>query len=133
MSPEELLYAETHEWVAVSEESGEKVATVGISAFAVEALTDLVYIELPEVGRQVGAGESFGEIESVKAVSDLYAPVGGEVVAVNEKLPDNLEVLGDDPYEAGWMVKIVLADEGELGRLMDHAAYQKQCAEEGEH
>ena len=84
MQPQDLLYAKTHEWVHVDRDSaGQKLATVGISHFAVEALTDLVYLELPEVGRQVKAGESFGEVESVKAVSDLYSPVAGEIVDVN--------------------------------------------------
>ena len=131
MNAEELLYAKTHEWVAVdSNDAGEKIATVGISAFAVEALTDLVHIELPEVGRLVSASEPFGEVESVKAVSDLYAPVGGEVVAVNESLPDTLEVLSDDPFGRGWVAKILISDEGDLALLMDHATYQTQCAEE---
>ena len=133
MKPEELLYAETHEWTSVSQDAGTKVATVGISAFAVEALTDLVFIQLPEVGQQVTAGEPFGEIESVKAVSDLYSPVDGQVIAVNEKLPDNLDVLGEDPYSQGWMVRIRVSDESSLANLMDLAAYRKQCAEEGEH
>ena len=109
VSPEKLLYAKTHEWVHLETDAhGQKVATVGISAFAVEALTDLVYMELPEVGRNVKAGESFGEIESVKAVSDLYSPVDGEVIAVNTELPNNLETLSADPYGAGWMVKVAL-------------------------
>ena len=82
MKPETLLFAKTHEWVAVATEGGQKVATVGLTEFAVQALTDLVFIELPKVGRQVKAGESFCEVESVKAVSDVYAPVAGEVVAV---------------------------------------------------
>ena len=82
-----MLFAKTHEWVAVADDGGQKIATVGISAFAVEALTDLVFIELPKVGRQVKAGESFCEVESVKAVSDVYAPVTGEVVAVNDSAP----------------------------------------------
>lgn len=129
--PENLLYAKTHEWVDVAEPDGGKVATVGISAFAVEALTDVVHIELPEVGRQVAAEETFGEVESVKAVSDLYSPVAGEIVEVNDSLPDKLETLSDDPYGEGWMVKIRIADEAGLSNLMDHAAYEKQCAEEG--
>ncbi len=127
MKPEELRYAKTHEWVFV-EPSG--IATVGISAFAVEALTDLVFMQLPEVGREVKAGESFGEIESVKAVSDLYSPIDGQIVEVNTSLPDTLETLGTDPYNTGWIVKIKLA--GSLpSDLLDFAAYQKQCAEEG--
>ncbi len=131
MQPQDLLYAKTHEWVHVDRSGGAPVATIGISHFAVEALTDLVYLELPEVGRQVKAGESIGEIESVKAVSDLYSPVSGEVVDVNGELPDQLGQLNDDPYGAGWIAKIKLADEADLQNLLSHAAYEKQCAEEG--
>ena len=130
MRPEELLFAKTHEWVALSDEDGHKIATVGISAFAVEALTDLVFIELPQVGRKVAAGESFCEVESVKAVSDIYAPLTGEVIAVNEELPHHLETLSSDPYGAGWIAKIKVTADAGLADLMDHAAYQKQCEEE---
>ena len=126
MKPEELIYAKSHEWVHVSDD----VATIGISAFAVEALTDLVFLELPEVGRQIAAGESFGEVESVKAVSDLYSPVTGEVIEVNESLPQNLETLSSDPYDDGWVARIRLTDEAALSELMDQAAYQQMCAEE---
>jgi glycine cleavage system H protein len=132
VKPEKLLYAKTHEWVAIEPDAtGGKVATIGISAFALEALTDLVYIELPKVGRSLKAGEAFGEIESVKAVSDLYSPVDGTVVAVHESLPNELESLPADPYGKGWIVKVKLSDESSLSNLMDFAAYQKQCAEEG--
>jgi glycine cleavage system H protein len=132
VQPQELLYAKTHEWVKVDDDGkGHKVATVGISHFAVEALTDLVYLELPEVGRQVKAGESFGEIESVKAVSDLYSPVTGEVVEVNAGLAERLESFQSDPYGAAWIAKIRLSDEAALKDLLDFKAYQKQCAEEG--
>ena len=127
MKPEELKYAETHEWVSVTD----GVATIGISDFAVKQLTDLVFMELPEVGATLAAGDSIGEIESVKAVSDMYSPVAGEVVEVNSSLPDQLETLSTDPYGAGWVVKIKIADEGGLEKLMDHAAYTKQCAAEG--
>jgi glycine cleavage system H protein len=131
VSPEKLLYAKTHEWVHLENDSqGQRVATVGISAFAVEALTDLVFMQLPEVGRKVSAGEPFGEIESVKAVSDVYSPVEGEIVAVNSALPGKLETLNADPYGAGWLVKIKLSGEGGLADLLDYQAYQKQCAEE---
>ena len=130
MKPESLLFAKTHEWVALSDEGGQKVATVGISAFAVEALTDLVFIELPKVGRQVKGEESFCEVESVKAVSDVYAPVAGEVIAANDKLADNLELLSNDPYGEGWVARIKISDEAGLKKLMDYAAYQKQIAEE---
>jgi glycine cleavage system H protein len=132
VQPQELLYAKTHEWVHVDrDKAGQKIALVGISHFAVEALTDLVYIELPAVGRRVKAGESFGEVESVKAVSDLYSPVGGEIVEVNASLADRLDQLHDDPYGAGWIVKIKMSDDSGLADLVDHKAYQKQCAEEG--
>jgi glycine cleavage system H protein len=130
VKPEELLYAESHEWVHVSEEDGAKMATIGISAFAVEQLTDLVYMELPEVGRSVEAGDEIGEVESVKAVSPLYSPVQGEITAVNSTLPDNLETLTSDPYSAGWIVKIRLSDETGLGKLLNFSAYQKQCESE---
>ena len=131
MNPDELLYAKTHEWAKVNDENGAKVATVGISAFAVEQLTDLVYMELPSVGKQVEAGREFGEVESVKAVSPLYSPETGEIIAVNSSLPDSLETLNADPYNAGWILKVKLTDESSLSNLLDHAAYQKQCAEEG--
>lgn len=129
-NPERLLYAKTHEWVDVLEQGGEQIATIGISSFALEALTDLVYIELPKVGRQLKAGEPFGEIESVKAVSDLYSPVDGEVIAIHEGLGDKLETLHADPYGEGWLIQLRLSGDGALGKLMDLAAYQKQCAEE---
>lgn len=130
MKQEDLLFAKTHEWVSVAAEGGKKVATVGISAFAVEALTDLVFIELPKVGREVRAEESFCEVESVKAVSDIYAPVAGKVIAVNEKLPDDLDRLGQDPYGDGWIAKIEITDDAGLAKLLDFDAYQKQCEEE---
>ena len=131
MNPDELLFAKTHEWAKVENENGAKVATVGISAFAVEQLTDLVYMELPSVGTPVEAGREFGEVESVKAVSPLYSPVTGEIIAVNSSLPDSLETLNADPYGAGWIIKVKLTDEGSLAKLLDYTAYQKQCAEEG--
>ncbi len=130
MNPEQLLYAKTHEWVAVEDSAEGKIATVGISKHAVEALTDLVFIELPKVGTSVGASDSFCEVESVKAVSDIYSPVAGEVIEVNEPLADQLEVLSDDPFGGGWIAKLKVTDEGGLATLMDHAAYEKMCAEE---
>ena len=133
MTPEELLYAETHEWVRLeTDPSGAKTATMGLSAFAIETLTDLVFIDLPEPGRQIAAGESFGEVESVKAVSDLYSPVDGEIVEVNAEAAGQPDTLGDDPYGAGWLVKIKISDDSGLANLMDHAAYQKQCEENAE-
>jgi len=128
VNAEELLYCDTHEWVFVSEQDGQKIATVGISAFAVEQLTDLVYMELPAVGAAVTAGEEFGEVESVKAVSPLFSPVSGTVTEVNEGLPDNLDVLNTDPYEAGWIMKVNVSEELPES-LLDHATYQRQCGE----
>jgi glycine cleavage system H protein len=130
VKPENLLFAKTHEWVSVANERGQKIATMGLTEFAVQALTDLVFIELPKVGRQVKAEESFCEVESVKAVSDVYAPVSGEVIAVNESLPDHLETLSNDPYGEGWIARIKMADDASVANLMDYAAYQRQSAEE---
>jgi glycine cleavage system H protein len=127
----ERLYSKTHEWVRVeADPRGGKIAVVGLTAFALEALTDLVYVELPAVGQPVQAGEPFGEIESVKAVSDLYSPVDGTVAAVNAALADNLEHLAEDPYQTGWFIKIKISDEAGLALLLDEAAYKKQCEEE---
>lgn len=126
-----LLYAETHEWSDITEEDGGRVATIGISAFAIEQLNDLVYMDLPEVGKVVSAGDEFGEVESVKAVSPLYSPVSGKVIEVHSELPDNLDKLNDDPYNFGWIVKIQIESDEGLDKLMDHAAYQTQCAEAG--
>ena len=107
------------------------MGTVGITAFALEQLTDLVHMVLPKVGAQVRAGEPFGEVESVKAVSDLYSPVTGEVVAVHGDLTSKLETLASDPYNTGWMMKVAIADESSLSKLMDATAYEKQCSAEG--
>ena len=130
MKLEELLYADTHEWVLVEDQDAAKIATVGISKFAVEQLTALVYIALPSVGTETQSGKEFGEVESVKAVSPLYSPVDGEGVEVNESLKDALETLNDDAYDGGWMIKVRLSDEASLSKLLNHAAYEKQCADE---
>ncbi len=131
MNPENLLYAKTHEWVAVENQpDGGRLATVGISAYAVESLTDLVYIDLPQTGRTLKAGESFGEIESVKAVSDLYCPVPGEIVEINAALKGDLTALNQDCYGAGWMIRLKLAEGADLSNLLDYPAYSKQIAEE---
>jgi glycine cleavage system H protein len=113
-------FAKTHEWIRLESDG---LATIGISSYAVEALTDLVFMQLPKVGRVVKAGESIGEIESVKAVSDFYAPVSGEVVEVNASLPSQLETLGSDPYGDGWLVRIRPTDSADLDALLDQAAY----------
>jgi glycine cleavage system H protein len=123
MPPENLKYTKTHEWVAVEGET----ATIGISDFAVHLLSDLVYADLPAVGKKIVQGQPFGEVESVKAVSDLYAPVSGEVIARNDALPDNLELLTKDAFGEGWMIKVHFTDASELSKLLDHAAYQIHC------
>ena len=129
--PKDLLYSKTHEWTRVeADPAGGKIAVVGLTAFALELLTDLVHVELPPVGKQLKAGEPFGEIESVKAVSDLYSPVDGQVAAVNTAIADHLDHLADDPYQAGWFIKIKIASEAGLAALLDEAAYKKQCEEE---
>jgi glycine cleavage system H protein len=125
IDPKTLRYASTHEWVSLDSTG---VGTVGISAFAVEELTDLVFMALPQVGTKVVAGEEFGEVESVKAVSPLYSPVSGEVVEVHSSLPDQLEILGTDPYTQGWIMKVKLSSPAEIESLLDFQAYQKQCA-----
>lgn len=117
----EMKFAKTHEWIRPEADG---LATIGISAHAVEALTDLVFMQLPAVGRIVKAGESLGEIESVKAVSDIYAPVSGEVIGVNAALPDALDTLGRDPYGDGWIAKIRPSDPAEMSALLDRAAYE---------
>ena len=126
-----LLYAESHEWVEITEDGDAKIATIGISAFAIEQLNDLVYMDLPEVGRTLAAGDEFGEVESVKAVSPLYSPVAGEVIEIHAELPDSLDKLNDDPFGHGWIVKIRISDDSGLDSLMDQATYQKQCSEAG--
>lgn len=121
--PKDLKYASSHEWVKI--ENG--IATVGISDFAQDALGDVVYVSLPNVGDKVKAGISFGDVESVKAVSDLLAPVSGVVLEVNEELTDAPENLNSDPYGA-WIIKVEAIEEE--GDLMDAEAYEAHCAEE---
>ena len=124
MDPKSLKYARTDEWVHLDGE----VATIGISDFAVKALTDLVYLDLPPVGKKLKAGEPFGVVESVKAASDMYAPVSGEVVEANSKLSDDLGKLSDDPFGAGWLLKVKVADRSLPAGLMDRAAYEQHWA-----
>ncbi len=121
--PEELFYTETHEWVR---REGD-IATVGITDHAQDELGDVVFIELPAEGDSFGAGDSFGTIESVKAVSDLYAPVGGEVIEVNQTLNDSPERVNEDPYGGGWMIRLRVSDEADL---LSAEEYQKILEEE---
>lgn len=121
MRSKELKFTTTHEWVRAEDNLG----TVGITDHAQSELGDIVYIELPRVGATVHAGEALGTIESVKTVSDLVAPAGGEVVEVNEELPETPELMNEDPYGAGWMVIIKLEDPSELGSLMTEQEYEE--------
>jgi len=128
MDARSCRFTKTHEWVRLEGD----VATVGISDFAVKELTDLVYIDLPKVGARVERGGRLGEVESVKAVSDLYAPVAGEVLAVNSPLADDLAALSSDPYGAGWIAKIRVADAAAAVQgLLDQGAYAAFCAAGG--
>ena len=127
MDPNNLRYAETHEWASLDGD----IVTVGITQFAVEQLTDVVHVDLQkQPGDKVTTGERFGEIESVKAVSDLWPPVAGEVVDVNESLADDPDPVTNDPYGGGWMIKIKVAPGTTLGDLMGLKEYQDQIASE---
>jgi len=123
--PENLRYTKDHEWVRLE---GPR-ATVGITDHAQSELTDVVYVELPQVGKAVKAGDILGTVESVKAVSEIFAPVGGKVVEANKALADVPEVVNKDPYGKGWMVVVEVADPGEVQRLMDAGAYRKHIGE----
>ena len=124
--PSELKFLSSHEWVLVEDD----VATVGVSDHAQELLGDLVFVELPEVESAVSAGDSVGVIESVKAASDTYAPVSGEIIEVNSELEDSPERINDDPYGDGWMYKIKMEDAGELDNLLDAESYSDSIAED---
>ena len=120
-----MKYAESHEWCKLEGDS----ATIGITDFAQAELGDVVYVELPEVGTTIEAKETFGVVESVKAASDVYSPVSGEVVEINEALVDDPSKLNSEPFEGGWMMKIKVSDASEADALMDSDAYSKQCEE----
>jgi len=124
--PKELRYSQEHEWVAVEE----NIATIGITDYAQEQLGDVVYVELPEVGTQVTKDEAFGVVESVKAVSDVYAPVSGTVTEINIPLPDSPETINEDPYGDAWMIRVDMSDPGEIEDLMTAAQYKKFVEEE---
>jgi len=128
MVPANLRYAETHEWALLEGD----VVTVGITKFAIEQLTDVVYLEIKkEAGDAVNVGDEFGEIESVKAVSGLYAPIGGTVAAVNQKVVGDPASIGGDPYGAGWIIKLKLAPGAKLDHLLTPEQYEKQIASQG--
>ena len=123
-TPPELLYSKSHEWVRLQGNE----ATIGITDHAQEALNDIVYVELPNVGQSFGQEQEFGVVESVKSVSDLYMPIAGEVTAVNGSLEDAPETLNDDPYGAGWLLKIKVKDPAQAKGLLSAAAYEKEIA-----
>jgi glycine cleavage system H protein len=126
-TPQDCRYSKSHEWVRI--EDGE--ATIGISDYAQHALGDVVFAELPDVGRNLSKGESFGVVESVKAASDVYAPISGEVIKINEALLDAPETLNNDPYGEGWMLKLRPSNlEADLGELLDAAGYEQHIEDE---
>ncbi|MEH7123813.1 glycine cleavage system protein GcvH [Bacillus sp. JJ1503] len=125
-TPNELRYSEEHEWVKTE---GEQVR-IGITDFAQSELGDIVFVELPEVGDEVTADEPFGSVESVKTVSELYSPVSGKVVAVNEDLSDNPEFVNESPYEKAWMIVVELSDTSELEKLMTAEQYEAMVKED---
>lgn len=124
--PRELKYDREHEWVRTEGD----VAVIGISDFAQDQLGEVVYVDLPSAGDSVSAGETFGEVESVKSVSELFSPVSGEIVAVNDVLSDSPETVNEDPYGDGWMIKVRLSDPSEVDDLLDADGYQAYIAEE---
>mgnify|MGYP001316459940 CR=1 FL=1 len=119
--PEELKYTEEHEWILLEENN---IAVIGITDFAQDSLGDIVFVELPEVGTEIEAGKAFGVVESVKAVSDIYAPLSGEVLEINEELPDTPETINTSPFEDGWMVKIRLSHPEQVDALLSSEEYQ---------
>lgn len=127
-TPADLKYIETHQWVRVADDG---TATIGITDFAQDQLGDIVYIGIPEVGTTVTGAEEAGVAESVKSASDVFSPVTGEVIAVNESLEDEPEKVNEDPYGDGWLFRVRLSDSGELEGLMDAAAYAAHVAAEG--
>ena len=125
MVPEDLRYTKDHEWVRLAGDE----ATVGITAFAAEQLGDIVFVELPATGRSLQVAATFGVVESVKAVSDLFSPLSGEVIEVNADLASQPELVNTDPFGAGWMLKLKVTDPAEVNALLDPAAYDKLIAE----
>ncbi len=124
-TPDDLLYTSDHEWLRRGEASPDE-AVIGITDFAQDQLGDVVYLDLPAAGDSISAGERFGEIESVKTVSDLYAPISGEVLAANGELEEQPELVNDSPYEDGWLIRVRIADDSELENLLDAGAYTAQ-------
>jgi len=124
--PQDLFYTKTHEWVALDD----GIATVGITDFAQSQLSDLTFVELPEVGIEFTAGDEAAVVESVKAAADVYAPVAGEVIAVNDNLEDSPELINKDAFGSGWLFKLRVADESEVDSLLDADSYEELCPED---
>lgn len=125
--PGELKYLSSHEWVRVEADG---TATIGITDHAQDLLGDVVFVELPEVGAELNAGEEAGVVESVKAASDIFSPVSGEVIAINETLEESPDLVNNEPYEDGWFYKVKLTDESDLESLLDADAYSAACEDE---
>jgi glycine cleavage system H protein len=126
--PAGLKYSKEHEWVATED----SVATVGITDFAQDQLGEIVYVELPAIGDKISKDDPFGVVESVKAVSDIYAPISGTVVEVNSEIPESPEMINEDPYGDGWLIKVQVSDDAELDDLMDNEEYEELIAAEKE-
>ena len=126
MNPEDLLFTKDHEWI----ESGKSPARIGISDYAQKELTDIVYVELPETGTEVEKGATLVTLESVKATSDVYAPVSGKITVINSDLEDNPQKINESPYGEGWLVELEISDSAPLNELMDYAAYEEYLKEE---
>ena len=130
--PDDLLYTKDHEWARVEDKDGQKLVTVGISRFAVDQLGDVTQVELPKEGESLKQAEVFGSVESVKAVSDLFAPLSGKIVKVNSPLADSPEYVNEDPYDEGWMIQVAPSNAAELDNLLDAEAYQAFLREHAE-
>jgi glycine cleavage system H protein len=130
--PDDLFYTKDHEWARIEDRAGTKVATIGVTRFAVEQLGDVTQVDLPKEGESVKQAEVFGSVESVKAVSDLFAPVTGKVVKVNSPLADSPEYVNEDPYDEGWMIQVAVTNAKELDALLDAEAYQAFLREQAE-
>ena len=131
--PDDLYYTKDHEWARVEDRDGTKVATIGVTRYAVEQLGDVTQVDLPKEGESVKVAEVFGSVESVKAVSDLFAPVTGKIVKVNSPLSDSPEYVNEDPYDEGWMIQVEVKDPAELGALMSAGEYQSYLKEQESH
>jgi len=130
--PDDLFYTKDHEWARIEDRAGTKVATIGVTRYAVEQLGDVTQVDLPKEGESVKQAEVFGSVESVKAVSDLFAPITGKIVKVNSPLSDSPEYVNEDPYDEGWMIQVAVSNTSELDGLLNAEAYQAFLREQGE-